>query len=153
MPKIMVRRVGPEIIELSEMADATTLSWRENGDLDITVEGMKDLEKAKVTMTISRHYPFVAPTVTVNSKPYASMLCHKVSKLRSIEKELSRSSECVCCKSMTCDNNWYPALTISSLLCEVVENLQVRQRILHIYYCRVIASEHLTHDVPLEKYL
>ena len=153
MAKVMVRRVGPEIIELSEMAEATTLSWRDNGDLDITVEGIKDLGKGKVTFTISRHYPFVAPTVTVNSKPYASMLCHKVGKLRSIEKELSRSSECVCCKSMTCDNNWYPALSISSLLCEVIENLQIRQRILHIYYCRVIASEYLTHDVPLELYL
>jgi len=153
MTKVLVRRVGPEIIDLSEMVSTTTLSWRENGDLDITVDGVKNLERAKVTITISDHYPFVAPDATVNSKPYSRMLCHKVGKLRSIEQELNTSNECLCFRSVTCDNNWYPGLSVSSLLCEIVENLQTRQKILHIYFSRVIASQFLTHDVPIEKYL
>ena len=154
MNKILVRRVGPEIVELGRLAGSVTVTCVSDDVVRLSMKNLEGLDGSSVEFFIGGTYPFRPPVVAVNSRSYIQMLCCSTPRLASIIESLGGGGDkCLCCKSVLCENNWYPGLTLCQLLTEVRGTLETHRKSLHIYYCRIIANEHLTHDLPLESYL
>ena len=153
MNKILIRRVGPEIVELGRLAGEVTVSCMSDDVVRLTMNRLDGLDGISVEFSVGGIYPFRPPVVTVNSRSYVQMLCCSVPRLSAIIRSISGEANCMCCKSVVCDSNWYPGLSLCHLLKEVRETLEVHRKTIQIYYCRLIADRHLTHDLPLESYL
>ena len=83
------------------------------------------------------YYPFRSPQVEINKKLYISKiknLNEYLIKNKKLLKYLSipfKSSECLCCKSILCENRWNPSfsLGICSILEEIISNLNYENKI------------------------
>lgn len=150
---MIVRRIGPEIIELSRVAGEVRLAFEDEHTLRLVMLSVPGMEGVLVEMLVEHNYPFRSPVVHVGSRDYKSMLRTQVPRWAPIASALSRDGGCPCCRSLTCDGNWSPSCTLVDLVKEIRDVVETRRRVVWIYYCRVISSERLTHDVPLESYL
>ena len=105
----------------------------------------------KCQIKLNKNFPFSTPMVNVdNSEYYIFMQFEK--KYLPIMKELY-GKKCFCCSSLTCADNWSPNIKLWEIIAELDETSRSKTKIMHVYYCRLIAKMYLTHDLPIELYL
>ena len=153
---VAVRRLGLEISMLSDHVGEVTYE-----KINTNVNGRRDdiricfsIELGiNVVMCIDHRYPFSSPyLITVNDKLYESFLKNNIIAFKTIAKEYAYPP-CFCCVSITCPNKWGPSIHLKDLVSEITEVIKQKQHIMHIYFCRQVACECLTYDIPLEGYL
>ena len=125
---VAVRRLGLEISMLSDHVGEVTYE-----KINTNVNGRRD-------------------DIRVNDKLYESFLKNNIIAFKTIAKEYAYPP-CFCCVSITCPNKWGPSIHLKDLVSEITEVIKQKQHIMHIYFCRQVACECLTYDIPLECYL
>ena len=109
-----------------------------------------DLE---VRIELDNNYPFSPPIATcVNNKDYIKIVCKSMPKFRVIGLE-NGYPKCFCCDSLLCADKWASSVHLTKLYHEIKDVIRKKLNIIHIYYCRKLATDKLTHDIPLEAYL
>ena len=81
------------------------------------------------SFVLPNEYPFRPPTVIINGKNYTGLLKFTSSeKLHAIKKLTTRG--CLCCSTITCYDNWSPALTFIDIISEIKNNFKLIDKIL-----------------------
>ena len=78
---------------------------------------------------VPNDYPFRPPNVIINGKNYTNLIKMNNSEKLNILKSLTNKS-CLCCNTITCYDNWSPALTFIDIISEVNNNLRLIEKIL-----------------------
>jgi ubiquitin-protein ligase len=81
------------------------------------------------SFVIPNDYPFKPPNVIINGKNYTNLIKMNNSEKLNILKSLTNKS-CLCCNTITCYDNWSPALTFIDIISEVNNNLRLIEKIL-----------------------
>ena len=154
---VAVRRLGLEISMLSDYVGQVTyekINTNVNGRQDdIRICFSIDSSGISVVMCIDHRFPFSSPyLITINDRMYESFLKNNIPAFKKIAKEYAYPP-CFCCVSVTCPDKWGPSIHLKDLVSEITEVIKQKQHIMHIYFCRQVACECLTYDIPLERYL
>ena len=82
-----------------------------------------------LSFIISENFPFKPPIVLIDDDNYINILkintFNKLNTLRTLNNDC-----CLCCKTIICDANWYPGLTINSIISEINNNFKLIEKIL-----------------------
>ena len=147
------RRLGHEAIELIHYCGPISLETQNIGSDELVYVVKINTDDIDVSFTLDRNFPFSVPRhISVNNKDYLRVLGQSITKFSQlgIEQGFPR---CFCCESLTCSDRWNASVGLVKLYTEIKDVISKKQRIMHIWFCRQIASEKLTYDVPLENYL
>ena len=74
-------------------------------------------------------YPFRPPKVIINGQKYTNLIKMNNHEKLHILKSLTDKS-CLCCNTVTCNDNWSPALTFIDILSEIKHNFKLIDKIL-----------------------
>ena len=106
-----------------------------------------------ITIYIDNRFPFACPyNICVNNMCYENLLKNNVACFKDIISEYGYPS-CFCCVSVTCSDKWGPNIHLKDIVDEIKDVIDKKQHVMYVYFCRQIACERLTYDVPLELYL
>ena len=101
-----------------------------------------------IVLKYSSDYPWKPPKITVNGHNYIRLLqIIEQWKLKYI------NTKCLCCSSLLCVTNWTPFKTISNILTEVCNNLELKLKFNEIRHVKKIKYKYLNQDIPIEEYL
>jgi ubiquitin-protein ligase len=103
----------------------------------------------KYAFEINYHYPFVCPKVFFNDKNYYDFLTYDDNY---IHKQL-QDDHCLCCKSLTCSNNWAPSVTLIHIINEIKENVKIKKNIILKVMIDIIKKKYLKDDINLVEWL
>ena len=81
------------------------------------------------SLVLSNEYPFKPPKVIINGKDYTSLLKITTREKINTLKSLTNKS-CLCCNTITCYDNWSPAMTFIDIISEIQNNLKLIDKIL-----------------------
>ena len=87
-----------------------------------------------IHITIPDGYPLKYPKVEINGEPYQDKLVKTgnfIGKLYGVEDQ-----GCLCCKSLLCA--WGPTLGMIVVVGEVVENLELKRRIVDVIFAKYV---------------
>jgi ubiquitin-protein ligase len=78
---------------------------------------------------VPNDYPFRPPKVIINGQKYTNLIKMNNHEKLHILKSLTDKS-CLCCNTVTCNDNWSPALTFIDILSEIKHNFKLIDKIL-----------------------
>lgn len=149
-------RIGREIFMLMDKYGLVTSQIR-TGHIDadticiITII-IQDLD-IELKIILDNRYPFSPPQhIFINGKDYSKMITGFYYPLRDIYIEYQYQVYS-CITSIINRDNWYPGRQLVDICDEVTTIIKNKKHVLNIYYCRKLATQWLTHDIPLEHYL
>ncbi|MHA2082125.1 MAG: hypothetical protein ACXABD_00085 [Candidatus Thorarchaeota archaeon] len=147
------RRVGHEAIELIHYCGPISLETQNIGSDELVYLVKLKIDDMDVAFMLDRNFPFSPPRrILVNNKDYIRVLGQSITRFSQLGIELG-FPRCFCCESLTCSDRWNASVGLVKLYNEIKDVISKKQLIMQIWFCRQIASDKLTYDVPLENYL
>lgn len=126
MPYTSFRRLNNEIENVMKY-------YTENGNPDFEIDVKYKLSTIEVSLPneikimLPKNYPFHPPQVFIQNKDYKySLQCNSK---RISNKLKQQNTDCLCCSTILCDNNWSPAFTIINIMNEINKTKGIRKRI------------------------
>ena len=101
---------------------------------------------------ITDYYPFKPPKIFIGSEKYTNFFNLKTTRFNSMLKLLT-GTDCLCCKSYTCNYNWSPGYRITHLLEEIEKNKKIKKNIINKLLLDQIKNKYLNSDIELESWL
>ena len=74
-------------------------------------------------------YPFRPPNVIINGQKYTNLIKMNNHEKLHVLKSLT-DKDCLCCNTVTCNDNWSPAMTFIDILSEIKNNFKLIDKIL-----------------------
>ena len=103
----------------------------------------------KISFLLTSFYPFNPPKkIYINSYEYISLLKFSHKDL----SHLGFNKPCLCCDSLSCTNNWCPALRLHLLIDEIIKNMALKKFYFYYKFIKIIEKKYLPHDISLLKY-
>lgn len=148
------KRIGHEIMELVNYCGPVTVETdNDDQSSDLRYSIKISIDDLYINFILDKRYPFSPPrSVLVNNKDYTRIVARSIARFSQIGIEQGLP-KCFCCESLTCADRWGPSVGLVKLYCEIKDVIKKKKHIMHVWFCRQIASEYLTYDVPLEIYL
>ena len=146
-----MRRVFKELRQLHELQYPVSCNERACDKLNprggALAEVVVELNTGRcVTFLLGRTYPFIAPAVQYDGKPYPSVFADPLC-----------NGDCMCCRSLLCGATWGPIYTMRDVIWEVSENLETKRRqratALERRLARQLVAQHLYEDCPISDFL
>ena len=101
-----------------------------------------------IVLKYPNDYPWKPPEIKINGHNYMRLLqIFEQWKLKYI------NTRCLCCSSLMCISNWTPFKSISDILTEVCNNLDLKLKFNEIRHVKKIKNKYLIDDIPIEDYL
>lgn len=126
---------------------------------NITLSGISDKIEMIITEGDSKYgfifnnrYPFSAPQIFYNGKPYLELLKINNKEEKNVLRKY-RNKDCLCCDSYYCRDNWYPALSLKSIIDEIKEIIELKQTIKQILLADIIKKKYLINDIDINSFL
>jgi ubiquitin-protein ligase len=130
-PSVRRRRLSAELKKIVNKFESLILLF--NTDLDLLVLTIIDNNITPQFNTVSfvlpNDYPFKPPNVIINGKNYTSFLKFTSREKLNVLKSLTNKG-CLCCSTITCSDNWSPALTFIDIISEINNNFKLIDKIL-----------------------
>jgi len=105
----------------------------------------------KIKIKIPSEYPFKNPSeILINGHDYKYLLNFGQKYLKLLGYD---ESECLCCSTLCCKNNWSVHKNITDVLKEIYKNLRNKLRIKDIKMCRYVVGKKFGHYLPIEEFL
>lgn len=101
---------------------------------------------------ITPNYPFMAPILYLNSKPYLDYFIYRSDKFRSIFDKYKKN-KCFCCNTLVCGNNWGPQINLLNIINEVNSFHKDCREIADIVIINVIKRKYLIDDINILEWL
>lgn len=125
------KRISAELNLFINKFESVNLSF--NTDLDSLVLTIIDNNITPQFNTFSfvlpNEYPFRPPNVIINGENYTSLLKFTTREKINVLKSLTNKG-CLCCTTVTCYDNWSPALTFTDIISEIKNNLNLIDKML-----------------------
>tara|TARA_B110001469_G_C9437170_1_gene221727 strand:+ start:215 stop:664 length:450 start_codon:yes stop_codon:yes gene_type:complete len=93
------------------------------------------------TAKLSSQYPFRAPNLFINDISYLKILRFKTKELKDMK------IDCLCCKSLTCTNNWAPSKKVNDIIEEFFYNRKIIKKIIGKWFLTEIC---IKYNIALE---
>ena len=104
-----------------------------------------------VEMKLSTEYPFRGPLeVLINEYDYKYLLNFSPKYLKLLGYG---ETECVCCSTLHCRENWTVNNNITDVLKEIYKNLRNKLRIKDIKMCKYVVEKKFGHYLPIQEFL
>ena len=98
------------------------------------------------------NYPFSPPKkILINGKNYFEYLRPNSDTYDILQHLIGK--KCLCCSTLMCKNNWGPYKNLKDLLQEIIDNFELKQRIIEYIHARKIRSKFLIDDIPIFDYI
>lgn len=97
-------------------------------------------------------YPFVPPNLQINYKSY--FYFYRTTNeyvINAIQQYIG--SNCMCCKSIVCPNNWSPANSLTNIIEEHKYFRNIIRKNAYAVYVAAIKRQYLIHDIDLMSWL
>jgi ubiquitin-protein ligase len=125
------KRISAELNNFVNKFESVNLSF--TSDLDLLVLTIIDNNITPQFNTfefvLPNEYPFKPPNMIINGKDYTSLMKITNREKLNVLKSLTNKS-CLCCNTITCYDNWSPALTFIDIISEIKNNLKLIDKIL-----------------------
>jgi len=130
-PSVRRKRISAELKLFINKFGSINLSFTTDSDsLILTIVDNNITPQFNTfSFVIPNDYPFKPPNVIINGKNYTNLIKMNNSEKLNILKSLTNKS-CLCCNTITCYDNWSPALTFIDIISEVNNNLRLIDKIL-----------------------
>ena len=97
-----------------------------------------------IQFILSENYPFQSPkSIMINNYNYYSLIQFKT----------HHSNNCLCCNSLTCNDNWSPAITLDKILDEIYINMNHKLNYSYNICVDKIKNKYLNKDIPIMDFL
>jgi ubiquitin-protein ligase len=130
-PSVRRKRISAELKLFINKFGSINLSF--TTDLDSLILTIIDNNITSQFNTFSfvvpNDYPFRPPNVIINGQKYTNLIKMNNHEKLHVLKSLTDKS-CLCCNTITCYDNWSPALTFIDIISEVNNNLRLIDKIL-----------------------
>lgn len=103
-------------------------------------------------MILDPNYPFRAPKVQINFRPYYDFLKISSSKFTESLKKI-HNIRCLCCSTITCGDKWSPALTTSRIIEEIRRFKGYKRDLINKLLADKIKFRYLIDDIDLDSWL
>jgi hypothetical protein len=145
--KTQYKRFISEVSKLSSQYDKIEITLIEDQDPNIHII-LYDKTPQCIQFSLPKEYPFQAPILYINNKPFLKNLPHtQLNEYRKkIRKPLPFTGECLHCNFILKGSFWSPALGMEQVLKEI-NNIKKTKRIIQEY----ILILHLTKQKQLPK--
>jgi hypothetical protein len=99
------------------------------------------INNIKFTAKLPSDYPFRAPNLFINDISYIKILRLKTKDLKDMK------IDCLCCKSLTCPNNWAPSKKVNDIIEEFFDNKKIIKKIIGKWFLTEIC---IKYNIALE---
>ncbi len=116
----IARRIKRELQDMKKLGiiiDDTDVTITKYNEPDYYVYIKNNIDGRLYKFIIPPNYPFTAPRLEINYKPYAYYLRFQSSKFQDLFYKY-KGRKCFCCDSLLCANNWGPQITLNMVLKE-----------------------------------
>ena len=130
-PSVRRRRINSELITLKKNFASISLSFDNelNSFVLIIIDNNITPSFNTISIIFPDEYPFKPPKIKLNEHDYDSLLkMNNPVKLNALKNLTGR--DCLCCNTITCYDNWAPAMTIYDIISEINNNLKIIDKIL-----------------------
>jgi ubiquitin-protein ligase len=128
---VAIKRLINEHKELKELSSSLSISFNEEFDkLSIFIYDKEEFKKENVIeIVINENYPFRQPNIIINSQPYERFLLFNDDciSLQILQKKYG--IKCLYDKSYINTDNWSPAITLTNIIIEIRENIEIIEKI------------------------
>ena len=142
-----IRRIARECSNLYEHFPNVVLSSISDKIEMVVTEG-----KEKYGFIFNNGYPFTAPQIYYNGESYLELLKINDKEEKNVLRKY-RNTECLCCDSYYCNDNWSPSLTLKNIIDEIKEIVEFKKTIIHILLAEKIKKKYLIDDIDINSYL
>ena len=123
-----------------------------NTETDILVRLSPRHTTDTYTFTISINYPFVQPSLTINTIPHQAWVRLPSLRFKKMLKCVS-GLECLCCHSYLCQGNWSPAITLHHVITQMQDYKTFKYLIIVKLLLNQIREKYLNNDIELDSWL
>jgi ubiquitin-protein ligase len=146
-------RVRKELDKMYPYFTKITAAKNDKNQLTITLREIKTNDMQKYEFTICADYPFKPPNVVFQNRPYREFLqiSHSPQDLK-LFKQVS-GLECLCCTSITCNENWSPGYMMTHIIDEIRTICKYRRNMIYKIIADKIKARYLVADIDLDSWL
>jgi hypothetical protein len=108
----------------------------------------KDKDKSYTIILNNECFPFKAPLVLLNNKPYEEFLRLNNDYERSLLKKI-HGIDCLLCNSLICPKNWTPVALLISIIDEIDKIYIIKKSILNKLLADKIKAKYLLEDIDV----
>jgi ubiquitin-protein ligase len=148
------KRLKKEIESMYPNHTKIEVEINENGKIEVTVFDILEDKLQKYGFIITDNYPFTAPKIFFQSRPYIEFLRMTNSQLKSsgIFKMVT-NKDCFCCTSINCSENWSPGLTLEKIIAEILQIKKQKRDFVNKLMADKIKLRYLIDDIDLDSWL
>jgi ubiquitin-protein ligase len=148
------KRLKKEIDKMYPNHAQIDVEINENGKIEVTVFDILDDKLQKYGFIITDNYPFTAPKIFFQSRPYIEFLkmTNYHLKLSGIFKKVTKK-DCFCCTSINCSDNWSPGLTLEKIIAEILQIKKQKRDLVNKIIADKIKLRYLIDDIDLDSWL
>jgi hypothetical protein len=148
--KCISRRLQREFISMYKLYDEIQIeeSLTTENFINVIVYELVDNKIVCYKFLIKNNYPFVCPTVFLNNRTYKSFLYGKT-KYEDIHLKKIAGLTCLCCRSLTCTDNWSPRHTLTNIIDEIKYYKKIKKGLVLKIITDKIKFKYLIEDIDL----
>ena len=151
--KCISRRLQREFISMYKLYDEIQFELSEiSNEFNVIVYEFIDKKRLCYKFVIGISYPFTAPTIFLNNRPYKSFLFGKT-KYEIINLKKLNGIDCFCCDSLTCRDNWSPKHTLTNIIDEIKYYKKIKKDLVLRIIIDIIKRKYLIEDIELCSWL
>jgi hypothetical protein len=152
---LVARRIKRELDSIKMLGilkndDDIDLTKNYAEDFNVTIKNC--LDNRLYTFIISPNYPFLAPRLEINNKPYSHYFRFRNNEFQKIFYKI-KGERCFCCESLLCENNWVPQITLNKIMYEVDLFHKECREIAYRVIINVIKRKYLIDDINILEWL
>jgi ubiquitin-protein ligase len=149
---VIKKRISREITVLEEKLLSLFFFIDDKNSLPILMIVDEKFKSNNIySIIFNNNYPFAAPTVKINLKPYYDCLQLNNLSLQILKK--IHYKDCLCCNSILCSNNWSPTYTINNIIHEIRKNKSYKRDIIYKIIIDKVKNKYLIEDINLDSWL
>jgi hypothetical protein len=127
-------------------------NYTSDKEIEYHVSIFNNKDKRHYTFILHSYFPFRAPKLILNSKPYSEYFRFKSESFKKLFNKY-KGERCFCCETKLCDNTWGPHYLLSDIMDEVNNFHNECREISNIICAKVIQRKYLVQDINLLQWL
>jgi hypothetical protein len=123
-----------------------------NNNICVNIYENVNNKKMHYKFIINNNYPFLNPNIYVNNIDYKQLLISKTkSEINNLKK--FKGINCLCCASLSCRNNWTPAIKLNNIITEIKKFKQIKRDLIYKLIIDIIKKKYLIDDIELYSWI
>ena len=123
-----------------------------NNNIIIELSRQEGLHINKYCFMVPLDYPFSPPKIKINETAYIDFCNLRSDRFGTVLKYI-KGTDCLCCHSYICKNNWTPGLNLNHILIQINEYKKIKYYIALKILADKIKEKYLNSYIDLDSWL